>query len=270
MEAPAAWTQYTYDLNSYVGEQIYLAINCVSDDAWVFLVDDIYIGGPQVGEPAVLTGFNIYLDGVKVATDVITTEYTIPDLTIGNTYILGVQSVYGSEVSEIITTSITVQQTYTVTFTVVDAENNPVEGATIVIDGEILITNASGVTTIDLVNGNYDYTVSKSGYADLAGSLVVNDAAQTIGVNMTTGVNKLAASFVRLYPNPVESSLTIERGNSDEVTIELYNVSGTLIGTIKADNVTTTINVGALNSGSYFVRIIGNDGAPTVHRFIKK
>jgi hypothetical protein len=270
MEAPAAWTQYTYDLNSYVGEQIYLAINCVSDDTWVFLVDDIYIGGPQVGEPAVLTGFNIYLDGEKVATDVTTTEYTIPDLTIGNTYILGVQSVYGSEVSEIITTSITVQQTYTVTFTVVDAENNPVEGATIVIDGEILITNASGVTTIDLVNGNYDYTVSKSGYADLAGSLVVNDAAQTIGVNMTTGVNKLAASFVRLYPNPVESSLTIERGNSDEVTIELYNVSGTLIGTIKADNVTTTINVGALNSGSYFVRIIGNDGAPTVHRFIKK
>ena len=133
-----------------------------------------------------------------------------------------------------------------------------------------MTTNASGVATIDLVNGNYDYTVSKSGYADLAGSLVVNDAAQTIGVNMTTGVNKLAASFVRLYPNPVESSLTIERGNSDEVTIELYNVSGTLIGTIKADNVTTTINVGALSSGSYFVRIIGNDGAPTVHRFIKK
>jgi citrate lyase gamma subunit len=270
MEAPAAWTQYTYDLNSYVGEQIYLAINCVSDDTWVFLVDDIYIGGPQVGEPAVLTGFNIYLDGVKVATDVTTTEYTIPDLTIGNTYTLGVQSVYGSDTSEIVTTSFTVYQTYTVTFAVVDAEDSPVEGANIVIDEDMLTTDSSGVASIDLAGGDYTYTVSKPGYADFTGSFTVTDTVQTIHVNLTTGMDKLATGSVRLYPNPVKNTLIIEHNTGDEFVIELYSISGLLVGTTKAGNRTTAIDVGALSSGSYFVRIIGTNSAPTMHRFIKQ
>lgn len=270
MEAPVAWTQYTYDLNSYAGQQIYLAINCVSDDAFVFMVDDIYIGGPQVGDPATFTGFNVYLDGVKVATDVTTTEYTIPDLTIGNTYTLGVQSVYDSDTSEIVTTSITVYQAYTVTFAVVDAEDSPVEGASIVIDQDILTTDGSGVASIDLANGDYTYTVSKPGYADFTGSFTVTDTVQTIHVNLTTGMDKLATGSVRLYPNPVKNTLIIEHNTGDEFVIELYSISGLLVGTTKAGNRTTAIDVGALSSGSYFVRIIGTNSAPTMHRFIKQ
>ena len=83
------------------------------------------------------------------------------------------------------------------------------------------------------------------------------------------GIEGLTENFLRLYPNPVESILTIERNSSDEVIIELYNIDGTLIGTTKTDNATTTINVGTLNSGSYFVRIIGANKT-IVHRFIKR
>jgi len=271
VEVPGTWKQYVYDLNAYVGQYVYLAINCVSSYGVAFLVDDIYIGAPKAGESETLTGFNIYLDDVEVASGITTTEYTLPNtLTIGNTYTVGVQSVYGSEVSEIATTSITISKPYMVVFTVLDAANNPVQDATIEIYGVTLTTDASGQAVIELTNGNYDYTVSKSGYADFVGSLVVNNAIQFVGVNMTTGIDELAASFVRLYPNPVESQLVIERDNSDEVIIELYNLSGTLIGTTKTGNMATTINVGALGSGSYFVRIIGNNSTPTVLRFIKK
>ncbi len=270
VEAPLEWTQHTYSLDAYAGQQVYLAINCVSDDAFIFMLDDIYIGGAKVGESATLTGYNIYLDGVQVATNVTTTEYTIPDIS-GGTHTVGVQSVYASEVSEIVTTSITVQQTYTVTFTVVDAKNNPVEGASIVINEDTLTTDVSGTATINLANGDYNYTVSISGYADLTGSFTVNNDAQTIPISLlTTEIDKLTTNSVQLYPNPVKNTLIIERNNSDEVVIELYSINGLLLNTTKTENRTTTLNVEVLSSGTYFIKIIGTDNTPTVHRFIKQ
>lgn len=41
------WTQYTYPLDDYAGQTIQLAINCVSDDVWAFMFDDIFVGDPN-------------------------------------------------------------------------------------------------------------------------------------------------------------------------------------------------------------------------------
>lgn len=43
VSAPTTWTEYTYDLSSYVGQSIYVAIQCVSYDAFVFMIDDLVI-----------------------------------------------------------------------------------------------------------------------------------------------------------------------------------------------------------------------------------
>ncbi len=40
-EAPMAWTEITYPLDAYIGQQVYIAIQCVSNDAFIFMVDDI-------------------------------------------------------------------------------------------------------------------------------------------------------------------------------------------------------------------------------------
>ncbi|MDD3535824.1 MAG: S8 family serine peptidase [Candidatus Cloacimonetes bacterium] len=42
IEAPVAWTRYEYRLN-YPGETIYVAIQCVSDAAFAFFVDDVVV-----------------------------------------------------------------------------------------------------------------------------------------------------------------------------------------------------------------------------------
>jgi PKD repeat protein len=42
-EAPTTWTKYNYDLNAYNGQGVYLAIQCVSNDAHAFLIDDIEV-----------------------------------------------------------------------------------------------------------------------------------------------------------------------------------------------------------------------------------
>ncbi|MCK5087984.1 MAG: M6 family metalloprotease domain-containing protein [Melioribacteraceae bacterium] len=48
LAAPTVWTQYTFDLSAYEGADIYVGINCVSNDAFVFMVDDVTITSQQV------------------------------------------------------------------------------------------------------------------------------------------------------------------------------------------------------------------------------
>ena len=45
VEAAVAWTEYTYPLTNYMNSDVYLGIQCVSDDAFIFLVDDVMVRG---------------------------------------------------------------------------------------------------------------------------------------------------------------------------------------------------------------------------------
>lgn len=45
VEAPLEWTEYTYDLSAWDGQNVYITIRCVSNDAFIFYVDDVSIHG---------------------------------------------------------------------------------------------------------------------------------------------------------------------------------------------------------------------------------
>jgi len=54
VEAPTTWTEYIYDLSAYDGQDVYIAIRCVSDDAFVFYVDNFSVhtdGGSSSEDP---------------------------------------------------------------------------------------------------------------------------------------------------------------------------------------------------------------------------
>ncbi|HPB43323.1 MAG TPA: carboxypeptidase regulatory-like domain-containing protein, partial [Candidatus Syntrophosphaera sp.] len=44
IQAPIEWTLYSYDLSAYAGQNIRFGIQCVSDDAFYFVVDDVSVG----------------------------------------------------------------------------------------------------------------------------------------------------------------------------------------------------------------------------------
>ncbi len=73
IEVPAEWTLIEYTIPK---EARYVTINCVSDDAFMLMIDDIFIGTNNV-RPGIkdaskaaaeksLVGFNVYRDGTKV------------------------------------------------------------------------------------------------------------------------------------------------------------------------------------------------------------
>jgi hypothetical protein len=54
VQAPVDWTMFEYDLEAYAGQQIRIGIQCLSNDAFIFLVDDVEImGGTDATDPTV-------------------------------------------------------------------------------------------------------------------------------------------------------------------------------------------------------------------------
>jgi len=43
LEAPIAWTKKTFSLANYNGQAVYVAIQCVSNDAFIFMIDDLEV-----------------------------------------------------------------------------------------------------------------------------------------------------------------------------------------------------------------------------------
>ena len=98
VEVPVAdWTNYTYTVPA---DAKYVAIQCVSNDAFVFMLDDIYIGTGVAARASGASSFNVHLDGALHG-NTYNNEYLISNLTTG-THEGGVQAVYADGESEIV------------------------------------------------------------------------------------------------------------------------------------------------------------------------
>ena len=59
--ATALWVEYTYNLDNYQGQSVYIAINCVSDDQFGFAIDDFSVTtGTLSTEDFFANNFSIY------------------------------------------------------------------------------------------------------------------------------------------------------------------------------------------------------------------
>ena len=73
-------------------------------------------------------------------------------------------------------------------FHVTDNTNNPITGATVLIDNvETITTSSVGNAVSNLSNGNHTYVVTKAGYIKATGTVTVNEAPQTVNIKLTSG-----------------------------------------------------------------------------------
>ena len=62
LEAPVDWTNYYYNLSAYNGQEIYIGINCRSNDAFIFGVDNFDVN-PSAGDDPTAPVLNTELQG---------------------------------------------------------------------------------------------------------------------------------------------------------------------------------------------------------------
>ena len=91
--APVDWTQRSYDLRAYNNSTVYIAIQCVSDDQFIFMVDDISITSlAGVGDERKELNFSVY---PNPAADFIRIYCDLPD---GTTVSIELIDILGKEV----------------------------------------------------------------------------------------------------------------------------------------------------------------------------
>ena len=89
----------------------------------------------------------------------------------------------------------------------------------------------------------------------------------TVALNgVSTGIEEQGTEKIQMYPNPVGNSLNmVFDANDVPEKIEIIDVTGRVVMSVKVVNNTMTVNVENLNAGVYFVRADN-----IVKKFIKK
>ncbi len=108
---------------------------------------------------------------------------------------------------ESITINVTLSpQPYPVTFDIKYTNEAPIVGASIQINGETLTSDSEGKATIEIINGEYAYTVNIEGYMPIEGIVVV--AGEAITVEIIVPLPQYEVTFV------VTSGENIPEGNA--------------------------------------------------------
>jgi gliding motility-associated-like protein len=163
----------------------------------------------------------------------------------------------GTKVSSLVSITVTgaVTPTYTITFTVKDATNALVPGASVTFKGQTVVSNASGVATFANIAAGTGlaYTVKKTGY---------NDASSTVNVSANVAQNVvLTAVGTPTY--------TVTFTVKDAANALVSGASVTFKGQTVASNasgVATFSNIPAGTGLAYTVKKTGyNDASSTVN-----
>ncbi|MCL2040566.1 MAG: choice-of-anchor J domain-containing protein [Bacteroidales bacterium] len=112
VEVPTAWTKYEYSLPA--GTK-YVAINCVSDDAFILMIDDLQLTG--VSNPGGKI-YNVYRDNVLIKANLAETSYTDSGFPTGTGHTWSVKQVCTDGESDPVSvtkTACTQVQTWTIT-----------------------------------------------------------------------------------------------------------------------------------------------------------
>ncbi|HKM92069.1 MAG TPA: T9SS type A sorting domain-containing protein, partial [Prolixibacteraceae bacterium] len=186
-----------------VAETIILSL-LINNDITIKVVNSeaTPIKGVTVGCNGVnnITGDN----GVATFLDVANGTFTYTVRMEGYNDVTGQIVVDGADVDK---TIILMPKTYSVTFTIVDAEGVPVDAVFIIFGGVEYHLNTGGIATItDAVNGTYDYTVTKGGYVNASGQIIVDDADVEETITLNTVNYSVSFTVVNTDAAPIEGA----------------------------------------------------------------
>ena len=257
------WTEYTYTVPANAK---YVAIHCVSNDQYIFCVDDITISGRVINGPVC----NIYRNGELIAERVAGGTFTDQNLPAG-TYCYTITRDCGGDFES--------QESESVCVTIGEPVSEPCDmptGLTVTASTSQIALAWNSVDNAIAYkvyrNGNVIATTQSNSYTDAnvtAGTTYAyavktvcsggeSDLSSTVSGTTATGINNYGGNDIRIYPNPAHSMLNIEGDNLKEVA--LYSAIGTLVQKAEITGQTISLNVSGLTKGIYFVKLITGDG----------
>jgi PKD repeat protein len=100
----------------------------------------------------------------------------------------------------------------------------------------------------------------------------INYAENAIKPSNTTSeqypIDKKSGKF-RLYPNPAMDIVNVDFDFEDNATVEIYNLNGDIIKTVRLNNESPSVRVNDLSPGAYILKLISREET-VFNKFIKK
>jgi hypothetical protein len=105
VQVPTTWTEYSYNLSAYAGQEIRLAINCVSNDSWFLMIDDISVDAPGAANSRQPVSYSIYLNDNLHTSGILETSFLFNknNTDPGSYSRVGVRAHYETGTSDIVT-----------------------------------------------------------------------------------------------------------------------------------------------------------------------
>lgn len=143
------------------------------------------------------------------------------------------------------------------TWYTIKIEVNPTE-VKYYFDGELIFTgenyNPTNIAGFNMLHNNY-------------GGSAFYDNFIIEGQVSTAGLNEIAKTAAKLYPNPVKDVLTISLTNNEEVSsVEIFNVSGQKV---KSTQNVSKLMISELAKGIYVLKVQTKSGKIVTEKFIK-
>ena len=127
----------------------------------------------------------------------------------------------------------------------------------------------SGNASISLQDGIYPYSISKDNFELYEGEVTVSGEDKLVEIELISGLETQAQYQLKIYPNPVEDVLHIERSNNTPVVIDLFTESGILINSFQWNSEQFELDVHTFKTGFFIIQIRGDNLHKSL-QFIKK
>ncbi|MBO4307737.1 MAG: T9SS type A sorting domain-containing protein [Bacteroidales bacterium] len=93
-------------------------------------------------------------------------------------------------------------------------------------------------------------------------------ASTTITVDGSISIDAVNESTIRLYPNPANSTITIEGQNI--IHVDILDLVGRKMTEREIKDISTSIDISMLNDGFYLLIVTDASGNKTIQKFVKK
>lgn len=194
------WNYISYSLKQYEGQEVYIAIQCVSQNSFMLMVDDFFVGPDplKVNKTNPNETFSIILDGTEAATSNVP-SYTFADMPNGK-HTIGIRANYRTSQSEIVTTELDLPSadSYASLNVAVNTNNGhtPEQILYSITNAETglqidSITSATAFNVPFLLKGKYHVNVSAEGYQNADADV---DLTTSQPYDLTTLLKELLAA----------------------------------------------------------------------------
>ncbi|OBX23655.1 MULTISPECIES: T9SS-dependent choice-of-anchor J family protein [Bizionia] len=293
---PLEWTEYTYDLSAYDGQDIYITIHVVSADEFVFMFDDISVtadttnGAQTEVNPAVTAGINeagtaFYVDANSgnVMVDIDNTggfNYGCVDVSVSRDVAnAGAAAVMYSantdldtfvtaKTFDISTTNASTSDASTINFYFSEDELADWEALTGNSRNNLFVKKegTNEIASVSISAFGADSKLSASFTTGLEGTYVFGTQLALLSVD-TFNIN----SIISIYPNPTTSVLNIKTTDSNlPNSYVVYNMLGQVVKNASINGISDLqINTSDISNGMYFIKI-SKDNSSLTFPFIKK